>query len=188
MQHREFALLRASGRSPAPRKRAQAFSTARCSVSGAGCATLHRDRRLGDRLRARRLVHAAGCAALLRNKFSKLARLLNETIVRNLFPCDWPPPAAASWRRSPLWGVKVGCAAPPAPLRQPRDMSVSGRVAGPPGLSCCGSEATIPLTSGCSTTSTNLSGNRSRGGPRGGARGGRRLRSRTRRCASPAGP
>ena len=29
-------------------------------------------------------------------------------------------------------GVKVGCAAPPAPLRQPRDMSVSGRVAGPP--------------------------------------------------------
>ena len=79
-------LLRANGRSPAPRKRVQAFSTARCSVSGAGCATLHRDQRLADRLRARRLVRAARCAALLRNKFSKLARLLNETIVRNLFP------------------------------------------------------------------------------------------------------
>ena len=62
------------------------FSTARCSLSGAGCTTLHRDQRLADRLRARRLVPAAGCAALLRNKFSKLARLLNETIVRNLFP------------------------------------------------------------------------------------------------------
>ena len=86
VQHRGFALLRANGRSPAPRKRVQAFSTARCSVSGAGCATLHRDQRLADRLRARRLVRAARCAALLRNKFSKLARLLNETIVRNLFP------------------------------------------------------------------------------------------------------
>ena len=62
------------------------FSAARCSLSGAGCTTLHRDQRLADRLRARRLVPAARCAALLRNKFSKLARLLNETIVRNLFP------------------------------------------------------------------------------------------------------
>ena len=79
-------LAASKGRSPAPRKRVQAFSTARCSVSGAGCATLHRDQRLADRLRARRLVRAARCAALLRNKFSKLARLLNETIVRNLFP------------------------------------------------------------------------------------------------------
>ena len=86
VQHRRFALLRANGRSPAPRKRVQAFNTARCSVSGAGCTTLHRDQRLADRLRARRLVRAARCAALLRNKFSKLARLLNETIVRIRFP------------------------------------------------------------------------------------------------------
>ena len=42
--------------------------------------------RLADRPRARRLVRAARCVALLRNKFSELARLLNETIVRNLFP------------------------------------------------------------------------------------------------------
>ena len=61
-------------------------NTARCSLSGAGCTTLHRDQRLADRLRARGLVPAAGGAALLRNKSSKLARLLNETIVRNLFP------------------------------------------------------------------------------------------------------
>ena len=79
-------MLRANGGSRGPRKRAQAFSTARCPVSGAGCATLHRDQRLGDRLRARRLVRASRCGAMLRNKFSKLARLLNETIVRNLFP------------------------------------------------------------------------------------------------------
>ncbi len=46
-------------------------------LSGAGCTTLHKDRRLADRLRARRP---------LRNKFSKLARLRNETIVRNRFP------------------------------------------------------------------------------------------------------
>ena len=42
------------------------FNTARCSLSGAGCTTVHRDQRLADRLRARGLVPAAGCAALLR--------------------------------------------------------------------------------------------------------------------------
>ena len=64
--------LRANGRSPAPRKRVQAFSTARCCVSGAGCATLHRDQRLADRLRARGLVRAARCAALLITSCSAL--------------------------------------------------------------------------------------------------------------------
>ena len=48
-----------------------------CSI-GAGCTTLHRDQCLADRLRARGLVRAARCAALLRNKFSKLARLLKS--------------------------------------------------------------------------------------------------------------
>jgi hypothetical protein len=62
------------------------FSIARCSLGGAGCATLHRDQRLADRLRARGLVCGARCAALLRKTFSKLARLLNEAIVRNLSP------------------------------------------------------------------------------------------------------
>ena len=54
--------------------------------SGAGCSTLHRDERVAGRLRARGLVPAAGCAALLLNKFSNPARLLQERIVRNLFP------------------------------------------------------------------------------------------------------
>ena len=54
--------------------------------SGAGCSTLHRDERVAGRLRARGLVPAAGCAALLLNKFSNPARLLQESIVRNLFP------------------------------------------------------------------------------------------------------
>ena len=58
------------------------FNTARCSLSGAGCTTLHRNQCLADRLRPRGLVPAAGCAALLRDKFSKLGRRLNETIVR----------------------------------------------------------------------------------------------------------
>ena len=64
--------LRANGRCLAPRKCVQAFSTARCSVSGAGCATLHRDQRLADRLRARRLVRAARRAALLITSCSAL--------------------------------------------------------------------------------------------------------------------
>ena len=50
----------------------QAFSTARCCVGGAGCATLHRDQRLADRLRARGLVRAARCAALLITSCSAL--------------------------------------------------------------------------------------------------------------------
>ena len=62
------------------------FNTARCSRSGAGCTIVHRNQRLADRLRARGLVPAAGCAALLRNKYSMPVRLLYEVIVRNLFP------------------------------------------------------------------------------------------------------
>ena len=62
------------------------FNTAQYSLSAAGSTIVHRDQRLADRLRARELVPTAGCAALLRNKFSKLVRSLKESIVRNLFP------------------------------------------------------------------------------------------------------
>ena len=90
VQYRGFALLRANGRSPAPRKRVHAFSTARCSVSGAGCATLHRDQRLADRRRARRLVRAARRAALgsVVNKLEPQIATERHTLRERPHTCD----------------------------------------------------------------------------------------------------
>ena len=79
------------------------FSNADCSLSGAGCAALLAGRSCGDRLRARSLISTARCGELPRNRFSKLARLLKDLIVRpivlNLLPSA-STSAHKRWRTS----------------------------------------------------------------------------------------